>query len=85
MIKNSLLLYVALIAPNAQSLQLMFNKLKEGCSKLRLSINSDKTKAVHFRPASMLCCDDIFSCGHLNIEKKTEKNISTLDFGFRNT
>ena len=50
----------------------MLNKLNEWCSKWRLSINSDKTKIVHFRPASVVCCNDIFSCGHLNIEK-TEK------------
>ena len=71
----SLLLYaddIALIAPDAQSLQLILNKLNEWCSKWRLSIYSDKTKIVHFRPASVLCCNDLFSCGHLNIEK-TEK------------
>ena len=71
----SLLLYaddIALIAPDAQSLQLMLNKLNEWCSKWRLSINSEKTKIVHFRPASVLCCNELFSCGHLNI-KKTEK------------
>ena len=50
----SLLLYaddIALIAPDAQSLKLMLNKLNEWCSKWRLSINSDKTKIVHLRLA----------------------------------
>ena len=52
--KLSLLLYaddITLIPPNAQSLQLMLNKLNEWYSKWRLSINSDKTKIVHLRPA----------------------------------
>ena len=68
----SLLLHaddIALIAPDAQSLQLMLNKLNEWCSTWRLSIYSDKTKIVHFRPGSVLRCNDLFSCGHLNIEK----------------
>ena len=68
----SLLLYaddIALIAPDAQSLQLMLNKLNEWCSKWRLSVNSNKTRIVHFRPASVLCRNDLFSCGYLNIEK----------------
>ena len=63
---------IALIAHDAQSLQLLLNKLNEWCGKWRLSINSDKTKIVHFRPASVSCFNDLFSCGHLNIEK-TEK------------
>ena len=82
----SLLLYaddITLIALDAQSLLLLLNKLNEWCSKWGLSINSDKTKNFHFKPASILCCNDLFSCGYLKI-KKTE-NISTLDFGFRNT
>ena len=47
----SILLYaddVALIAPDAESLQLMLNKLHEGCCKWRLSVNSDKTKMFTF-------------------------------------
>ena len=71
----SILLYaddVALIAPDAESLQLMLNKLHEWCSKWRLSVNSDKTKIVHFRPSSVLRCNNLFSCGNLNIEL-TEK------------
>ena len=71
----SILLYaddVALIAPDAESLQLMLNKLHEWSSKWRLSVNSDKTKIVHFRPSSVLRCNNLFSCGNLNIEL-TEK------------
>ena len=67
----SILLYaddVMLIAPNAESLQLMLNKLHEWCSKWRLSVNSDKTKIVHFRPSSVLRCNNLISCGNLNIE-----------------
>ena len=71
----SILLYaddVALIAPDTESLQLMLNKLHEWCSKWRLSVNRDKTKIVHFRPSSVLRCNNLFSCGNLNTEL-TEK------------
>ena len=50
----SLLLYaddITLIPPDAKSLQLMLNKLNEWYSKWRLSVNSDKTKIDHLRPA----------------------------------
>ena len=50
----------------------MLNKLNDWCSKWRLSINCDKTKIIHFRPASVLRCNDVFSCGHLTIDQ-TEK------------
>lgn len=71
----SILLYaddIALIAPDADSLQLMLNRLNEWCSKWRLSVNSDKTKVVHFRPTSLPRCNNVFHCGNLTIEL-TEK------------
>ena len=52
----SILLYaddIVLIAPDADSLQLILNKLHDWCSKWRLSVNSNKTKSVHFRPMSV--------------------------------
>ena len=67
----SILLYaddVALIAPDADSLQIMLNKLSEWCCKWRLAINRDKTKIIHVRPVNVPQCTDTFSCGNINIE-----------------
>ena len=67
----SILLYaddVALIAPDADSLQLMLDKLNEWCCKWRLTVNNDKTKIVHFRPASVQLCNNQFSCGNASIQ-----------------
>ena len=67
----SILLYaddIALIAPDVDSLQLMLDKLHEWCSKWRLSIHSDKTKIVHFRPSNVQRCNKQFSCGNVTIE-----------------
>ena len=63
---------VALIAPDADSLQLMLDKLNEWCCKWRLTVNNDKTKIVHFRPASVQLCNNQFSCGNASIQL-TEK------------
>ena len=59
---------IALIDTDVDSLQLMLNKLHEWCSRWRLSVNSDKTKIVHFRPTTVQLCNKQFSCGNLNIE-----------------
>ena len=59
---------VALIAPDADSLQLMFDKLNEWCCKWRLTVNNDKTKIVIFRPASVQLCNNQFSCGNASIQ-----------------
>ena len=67
----SILLYaddVALIAPDADSLQLMLDKLNEWCCKWRLTVNNDKTKIVYFRPASVQLCNNQFSCGNARIQ-----------------
>ena len=66
----SILLYadIALIAPDADSLQLMLDKLHDWCSRWRLTINFDKTKIVHFRPLNVQTCNKQFSCGNLDIE-----------------
>ena len=67
----SILLYaddVALIAPDADSLQLMLDKLNEWCCKWRLTVNNDKTKIIHFRPASVQLCNNQFSCGNASIQ-----------------
>lgn len=69
----SILLYaddIALIAPDAESLQIMLNKLYQWCSKWRLSVNSEKTKIVHFRPTSIIRCNFNFTCGNIDIEVK---------------
>ena len=67
----SILLYaddVALIAPGADSLQLMLDKLNEWCCKWRLTVHNYKTKIVHFRPASVQLCNNQFSCGNASIQ-----------------
>ena len=67
----SILLYaddISLIAPDASSLQKMLNKLCEWCSKWRLTINSEKTKIIHFRPVTLPQCNDNFSCGNSEVE-----------------
>ena len=70
-VQMSIFLYadnIVLIAPDADSLQLMLNKLHVWCSKWRLSVNSNKTKIVHFRPMSVTRSNKVFECGDLNIE-----------------
>ena len=70
-VQLSILLYaddVTLIAPDADSLQIILNKLSEWCCKGTLAINSDKTKITHFRPVNVPKCNDTFSCGNINIE-----------------
>ena len=67
----ALLLYaddVVLIAPTEESLQHMLDKLYEWCSKWRLTINKDKTKIIHFRPAAIQCTQYIFKYGDLALE-----------------
>ena len=67
----SILLYaddVALIAPDVDSLQLMLDKLNEWCCKWRLTMNGEKSKEVHFRPASVQLCNNQFSCGNISIQ-----------------
>ena len=67
----SILLYaddIALIAPDASSLQKMLDKLCEWCSKWRLTINSEKTKIIHFLPVTLPQCNDNFSCGNTEVE-----------------
>ena len=67
----SILLYaddVTLIAPDADSLQLMLDRLNEWCCKWRLTVNNEKTKIVHFRPASVQLCNNQFSCGNASIQ-----------------
>ena len=46
----------------------MLDKLCEWCSKWRLTINSEKTKIIHFRPVTLPQCNDNFSCGNTEVE-----------------
>jgi hypothetical protein len=51
----SLLLYaddIVLIAPNANNLQIMLNNVFQWCSKWRMTVNTEKTQIVHFRPVN---------------------------------
>lgn len=59
---------IALIAPDAESLQRMLTKLHDWCNKWRLSVNSEKTKVIHFRSVSTTLCNHNFFCGDMHIE-----------------
>lgn len=43
---------IAIITDNEENLQNMFNEIQKWCFKWRLNVNCNKTKVVHFRPAS---------------------------------
>jgi hypothetical protein len=69
-IKLSILLFadgIVLIAPNAANLQKMLDTLHEWNRKWRLSINTEKTKIVHYRSKSVLRCKHAFKCGNIDI------------------
>jgi len=53
---------IALIAPDENSLQRMLNIVSDWCLTWQLSINSSKTKVVHFRPQSCSKIDYVFRC-----------------------
>ena len=59
---------IALIAPDADSLQLTLDKLSEWYSKWRLTVSCEKTKIIHSRPVTVPRCNDNFSCGNIDIE-----------------
>ena len=46
----------------------MLDKLSEWCGKWRLTINSDKTKIIHFRPLSQTRCNFNFTCGNIEVD-----------------
>ena len=61
----SILLYaddIALIAPDENSLQRMLDIVSDWCFTWKLSINSSKTKVVHFRPQSCSKTYYMFRC-----------------------
>ena len=52
----SVLLYaddIVLIAPPEENLQLMLHTMNSWCRKWKLTVNQEKTKAIHFRTASV--------------------------------
>ena len=59
---------IALIAPDKNSLQGMLDIVSDWCFTWKLSINSSKTKVVHFRPQSCSktdCVSVYWLCGRL--------------------
>ena len=61
----SVLLYaddIVLLAPGEISLQRMMDTVTKWCENWKLTINSDKTKVVHFRPYTMTISRGTFSC-----------------------
>jgi hypothetical protein len=62
----SLLMYaddIVLLAPDSESLQQMLDLVYNWCNKWKLSINSDKTKVLHFRKETVQRSDVVFKCG----------------------
>lgn len=58
---------IALIAPDAESLQNMLRAVHLWSGKWKLSVNQDKTKVIHFRLPSVQRSDHRFTCGDLDI------------------
>lgn len=54
---------IVLLAENQLDLQRLLNALHDWCNINDMFINRDKSKVVHFRPASMPRSDVIFKCG----------------------
>ena len=63
---------IALIAPDAQSLQSMLNVVHTWCKKWRLTVNRDKTKIVHFRPQATPRANFRFTCGDIELDYETK-------------
>ena len=67
----STLLYaddIIFIAPTAENLQKMFDKLNIWSRKLRLTVNLKKTKVIHFRTSAVHQNAFRFKCGEKDIE-----------------
>ena len=63
---------IALIVPDAQSLQSMLNVVYTWCKKWRLTVNRDKTKIVHFRPQATPRANFRFTCGGIELDYETK-------------
>ena len=67
----AILLYaddIALIAPDEDSLQAMLETVDSWCKRWRLTINTEKTKILHFRGNSVRRSQYHFKCGDLDID-----------------
>ena len=67
----STLLYaddIIFIAPNPESLQVMFDKLGTWSKKWRLTVNPEKTKVIHFRTSTVQQSEFKFKCGEKDID-----------------
>ncbi len=67
----SLLLYaddIALTAPSADKLQTMLGTVNKWCNKWRLTVNTEQTKVVQFRPPSTTLTTYTYTCGDRIIE-----------------
>ncbi len=60
------------VAESHQDLQSLIDILKTWCYKWRLSVNIDKTKIMHFRPANSPQTDFVFKYGDLPLECVSE-------------
>ena len=70
-VQLAILLYaddIALIAPDEAALQKMLDAVHEWCRRWRMSVNRDKTKILHFRPASVRRSDYTFVCGDIPLD-----------------
>ena len=60
---------IALIAPCAEGLQEMLDKLNEWCIRWKMLVNAKKTQVIHFRKGPSITRSDFqFKCGEACIE-----------------
>ena len=61
-------IYIALIAPDEDSLQRMLDIVHRWCQKWRMSLNVEKTKILHFRNKNIERSTFNFRCGGVKID-----------------
>ena len=59
---------IVLLAENEDSLQQLLDEVDRWCKNWRVSVNTGKTKVMHFRPKQKPKCTNVFSIGANNLE-----------------
>ncbi|MCG8033469.1 MAG: reverse transcriptase family protein, partial [Candidatus Thiodiazotropha taylori] len=65
---------LVLVADNETDLQLMLNTLSIWCTNNKISVNSEKSKIVHFRTPSVNKSQSVFKCGDLILDIAPQYN-----------
>ena len=55
---------LVLLAKSEKDLQLMLDKLNDWCEQWKVTVNTDKSEVVHFRPNQTLCSNYKFCIGN---------------------